>query len=314
MKILLFTHKNDIDGMGNVILAKLAFEKVDYILCGTFNLTENVLKYYEDESIYEYDKIYITDLCLEDPLLSQIAKDERLKGKILLFDHHKTFATPKYTNHSFITVKVSDEKGLCCGTGLFYKYLITENLITENNQAIKEFVELTRQHDTWEWKNIFNNEKARQLATLFDVVGCEGYIDMMTKKLSNNMSIFEFNEFENMLIENRIKQVEDKVKIYANNIYYKEILGLKAGIVFITYEYRNELAEYFKENNYDMDFAMMIALDPGVICYRSVKDGIKVRPVAEFFGGKGHDKAASNPITKESQKKLIKVLTKPNNK
>ena len=314
MKILLFTHKNDIDGMGNAILAKLAFEKVDYILCGTFNLTENVLKYYEDESIYEYDKIYITDLCLEDPLLSQIAKDERLKGKILLFDHHKTFATPKYTNHSFITVKVSDEKGLCCGTGLFYKHLITENLMPENNQAIKEFVELTRQHDTWEWKNIFNNEKARQLATLFDVVGCEGYIDMMTKKLSNNMSIFEFNEFENMLIENRIKQVEDKVKIYANNIYYKEILGLKAGIVFISYEYRNELAEYFKENNYDMDFAMMIALDPGVICYRSVKDGIKVRPVAEFFGGKGHDKAASNPITKESQKKLIKVLTKPNNK
>lgn len=28
MKVLLFTHKNDIDGMGNVVLSKLAFEKL----------------------------------------------------------------------------------------------------------------------------------------------------------------------------------------------------------------------------------------------------------------------------------------------
>lgn len=314
MKVLLFTHKNDIDGMGNAVLAKLAFEEVDYVLCGTFNLTESVSKYYNDGSIYDYDKIFVTDLCLEDPVLSRIAEDNRLNGKILNYDHHKTFTAEKYTRHPFITVQVSDEKGLCCGTSLFYNHLIKEGLIDENNQAIKEFVELTRQHDTWEWKNIYNNEKARYLATLFDVVGCEGYIDMMTRKLLNQENLtFEFDEFESMLIQNRLIQVEEKVKIYSNNIFYKEILGLKAGIVFITYEYRNELAEYFKENNFDMDFAMMIALDPGVVVYRSTKDDVKVRPVAELFGGKGHDKAASNPITEETQKKLVRILTKPNN-
>ncbi len=31
MKVLLFTHKSDIDGMGSVILAKLAFKEVNYI-------------------------------------------------------------------------------------------------------------------------------------------------------------------------------------------------------------------------------------------------------------------------------------------
>ena len=100
------------------------------------------------------------------------------------------------------------------------------------------------------------------------------------------------------------------MKIYSDKIIYKDILGLKAGIVFISYEYRNELAEYFRENNYDMDFAMMIALDPGVVSYRSVKDNVNVREVAEYFGGKGHDKAATNPITNDMQKKLIKILTK----
>ncbi len=29
MKVLLFTHKSDIDGMGNAVLAKLAFENVN---------------------------------------------------------------------------------------------------------------------------------------------------------------------------------------------------------------------------------------------------------------------------------------------
>ena len=57
---------------------------------------------------------------------------------------------------------------------------------------------------------------------------------------------------------------------------------------------------------------MMVALDPGVVSYRSVKDGVKVRPVAELFGGKGHEKAATNPITKEHEQEILKVLTKTN--
>ena len=310
MKVLLFTHKNDIDGMGNAILASLAFDDVKYELCGTFELSEKVLGYYNDGTIYDYDKVFVTDLCLEDPVLSMIAQDERLRDKVLDFDHHKTFACSKYTRHPFITVEVSDDKGLCCGTSLFYNYLVNEGLIDGNNLAIKEFVELTRQHNTWEWKNIYNNEKARYLATLFDVVGSSGYIDLMTNKLSSmDYETFEFNEFEKLLIDNRLIQVEEKLKVYADKVVYKDILGLKAGINFITYEYRNELAQYFKDNAFDIDFAMMIALDPGVVCYRSVRDNVRVRDVAEYFGGKGHDKAASNPITDEVEKKMIKILT-----
>ena len=75
MKVLLFTHKNDIDGMGNAVLANLAFEEVDYVLCGTFDLVKNVSKYYDNGSIYEYDMVFVTDLCLEDPILSKIAND-----------------------------------------------------------------------------------------------------------------------------------------------------------------------------------------------------------------------------------------------
>ena len=308
MKVLLFTHKNDIDGMGNAILAQLAFKEVDYELCGTFDLTSSVESYFEGDKIYQYDRIYVTDLCLEDPVLSKVAMDSKLEGKVLVFDHHKTFTDPKYTSHKFVTVKIEDEYGLCCGTSLFYKHLVSEGLIDKDNKCISEFVELTRQHDTWEWRNIYNNEKSRELSILFDALGYDGYISLMTEKLRKE-DIFEFNSMERVLIDNRKKQISLKCEYYKDKIIYKEILGMKAGIVFITYEYRNELAEYFRENNFDMDFTMMIALDPGVVAYRSVREGKAVRPVAELFGGKGHDKAATNPITSKSKEAILEILT-----
>ncbi len=310
MKVLLFTHKNDIDGMGNAILAQLAFSEVDYVLCGTFELTKSVEKKFENNSIYDYDRIYVTDLCLEDPILSRIAEDEKLNKKIRVFDHHKTFADEKYTKHSFITVKLSNELGLCCGTSLFYNHLLEEKLLPADNEAIKEFVELTRQHDTWEWRNIYNNEKSRELSILFDALGTTGYINMMTKKLKNpKTKVFEYDEMETILIMNRKELIKQKCEYYATQVHYKEILGLKAGIIFITYEFRNEIAEYFRENNFDMDFVMMISFDPVVVSYRSVKEGVHVRPVAEYFGGKGHEKAATNPITPKMEEEILSILT-----
>ena len=132
----------------------------------------------------------------------------------------------------------------------------------------------------------------------------------MTEKLRNKETIvFDYDSMERTLIDNRKQQIAEKCKFYADRIHYREILGMKAGIVFITYEYRNELAEYFRENNFDMDFTMMIAFDPGVVAYRSVKEGVHVRPVAELFGGKGHEKAATNPITDEMLTEILKILT-----
>ena len=123
MKILLFTHKNDIDGMGNVVLSKLAFNNVDYILCETFELNHKVNEFIITKKIYEYDKIFITDLCLSEELLSLINKDEILKNKVQIIDHHKTYDNETYTRYSFVKVKIKNDKGLCCGTSLFYEYL-----------------------------------------------------------------------------------------------------------------------------------------------------------------------------------------------
>ena len=151
---------------------------------------------------------------------------------------------------------------------------------------------------------------SHELTLLFDSVGYNGYIKLMYDKLNIvDGKRFSFSDLENMLISNKIQQVEEKLSNYANKVYYQEVLGLKAGIVFIDYEYRNDLAEFFRQNNFDMDFVMLIALDYGTISYRSIKDNVNVRLVAESMGGKGHDKAASSPISEEKRRNLIKVLT-----
>lgn len=310
MKVLLFTHKSDIDGMGNAVLAKLAFEDVDYVLCETFNLQNEILKYYSDGSIYNYDAIFVTDLWLEEPMLTRVANDRQLKNKFFVFDHHKSALEGNFNKYPFATIRISDEKGLCSGTSLFYKYLISNNLIASNNKAIQDFSELTRKYDTWEWKTKYNDEMAHELSLLFDSVGSDGYIELMYQKLSNDrINEFSFNELERMLIKNKINQVQEKISNYAKKVYYEKIFGLKAGIVFIDYEYRNDLAEYFRQNNFDMDFVMLIALDYGTISYRNIKDDVNVRLIAEAMGGKGHDKAAGSPISEEQKKELIKILT-----
>ena len=306
MKVLLFTHKSDIDGMGNAVLAKLAFENVNYKLCETFNLQNEILKYFEDGSIYNYDMIFVTDLWLEEPTLTKVANDKKLQGKFFVFDHHESALLGGFNKYPFTTIRISDEKGLCSGTSLFYEYLIENGFLLKEEILIKEFSELTRKYDTWEWKTKYNDETPHELTLLFDSVGCDGYIKLMIEKLQEKSSEFKFNELEKMLIANKRQQVLE------SKVVYKEVMGLKAGIVFIDYEYRNDLAEYFRKQNLDMDFAMLIALDYGTISYRNIKDNINVRLIAEAMGGKGHDKASSSPISEEQKKNLIKVLIRKN--
>ena len=307
-KILIFSHLSDIDGMGGVVLAKLAFGDVDFVLCETFNLLDKIKEKIADQSIYEYDQIFITDMWLEDPEV--IWQDPKLKDKVLVFDHHESsLAILENKTYDFITIRIKDELGRCSGTSLFYQYLVNNNLL-QPHASINTFVELTRLYDTWEWVTVKNEPMARNLTTLFNAVGANVYIDLMFDKLDVRPNGFTFSDLELSLINNKNKQIKDKLQSYAKNIIYRNVLGLKAGIVFIDYEYRNDFAQYLRDKQFPMDFVMMISMDNGTISYRYVTAGIKVLPIAEHFGGKGHDYAASSPISHETKKDIINIICK----
>lgn len=306
MKVLIFSHGSDIDGMGGVILGKLAFSDVDFILCETYNLLPKIREKIADQTIYNYDKIFITDMWLEDPEI--VMDDQRLQNKVLVFDHHES-ALPSIENKEvdFITIKIRDEFGRCAGTSLFYEYLCSIGAL-EKNPALDEFVELTRLYDTWEWKTVKNEPRARDLTTLFNAIGGNAYIEIMYNKLQNQLSRFSFNEFEEALIKAKDMQSLKKMQEYSNKIYIREVSNLKAGIIFINYEYRNDFAQYLRDIKFDCDFIMMISMDNGTITYRYVKPGVNVRVIAETFGGKGHDYAATSPINNSTTNQVIDVI------
>jgi hypothetical protein len=123
------------------------------------------------------------------------------------------------------------------------------------------------------------------------------------KKLSGN------NEIEKNLILNKKELTREKLQEFIKTIFYKEIIGYKVGIIFIAYEYRSALIKYLRDNSYDMDVVMMMALDHKTISYRSINKKGSALILAEHFGGKGHEEAAGSQIDEKLLSKIIDVIT-----
>lgn len=309
MKVLLFTHEQDIDGMGNAILGKLAFENFDFITCKTFEINQRVQETIDNGSIYSYDKIFVTDLCIKEPLLGWIDKDERIKEKILILDHHKSEMLEGNDKYSFVNIVLENEKGKVSGTSLFYDYLLMNNYL-ESNVALDELVEWTRQYDTWEWKK-YNNENGRKLHVLFEVLGYQKYIDMVLKMLLRKDGlVFDDEQLEiinkfNEDFKRDVKEILAGMKVYELEIDDKIY---RVGYVNCIYKYRNDINEVImKDNVNDIDTVGMIMTDMDVVSYRNVKP-VDASLIAVYFGGKGHKGAATNPKNNEKFQEVLAMF------
>lgn len=309
MKVLLFTHSQDIDGIGNILLARIAFSNLDAIPCKTFEITKKVAEKIEDKTIYSYDLIFVTDLCIKEPLLSKINQDEQLKDKILVLDHHKSEIDEGNNKYPFVHIIVENGFGKISGTSLFYEYLTYNNYL-QRNPVLDEFVELTRQYDTWEWQTKYKNPKARKLHIILEELGYQKYIEIMTPILEKQ-DIIEFSkEMEQMIInfDQTLQELAPKI-LEQMKIYTETIDGItyKIGFITIPYKYRNEFEVFLTKNNpHDIDTIGMIMTDIDTVSYRRIKN-IDVSKIGTYFGGKGHKAAASNP---QNNPKFIKVLKK----
>ncbi len=305
MKILLFSHSQDIDGAGCAILSKVAFNKCEIIPTKTFEINDNVSKFINDKSIFNFDKIFVTDLCIKEPLLSYINENSELKNKVVILDHHKTEMEEGNNKYSFVNIVLDKDGVKQSGTSLFYNYLIEKDLIKQTN-FLDEFVENTRQYDIWEWESN-NNYEAKKLHILFESLGFDKYIEIILNKINDNSLTFSSNE------NNIIYQYEDNFKKAIEEILNSMkvidllIIGktFKVGFVRCSYKYRNDINKFIKTNNkHNIDVVGMIILDMDTVSYRQVKD-CDVSVIAKYFGGKGHREAASNL---QSNSLFVKII------
>lgn len=316
-KIIIFSHENDIDGMGSIILGKKAFSDIDYVLASNVNVLEEKFRnMLENGQLDGYDNIYITDLSLYRPAIDLVNDNKNLSNKVLVFDHHRSAINDGYDKYSFVTLKESDETGKKrCGTDLFYEYLIDNNYI-KRTQSLDDFVELTRLEDTWEWKySGSKGVKAHDLAILFNVIGIDNYISLMTNELSKDSEIFELSKAEQAIVENRKREYLALLNnIWNDSECFVDISNNKFSAVYAEYEYRNELAEYVKTLNIeDLKYLVIIALEKGQFgqkSYRSIDESFDVGKIADEHGGSGHPGAASVNITEEQRKHALVLKSK----
>ena len=319
LKVIIFSHESDIDGLGSIVLGKLAFDDIEYDLSpNVITLEEKFRSLIESKEIYKYDKIYITDLALYNPSLELVSKDPILSKRVLVFDHHRSAINEGCDRFDFTTITETDETGKKkCGTELFYEYLCASGLISKTN-ALDSFVELTRLEDTWEWKKTGElGESAHDLAILFNGVGIDEYINKMYSKLSNKPDEFSLTKEEQKIVTTKKEEYAALLRsIWSNAEFFKDESNNSLAAVFADYEYRNEIAEHAKKQNIEeLKYLIIVALEQGAFgqkSYRSIEEGFDVGKIAEAHGGNGHPSAASVNITEEQKKYALTLKNKSN--
>lgn len=318
MRVLIFSHENDIDGMGGVILGNLAFEDVDYILSPSVTHLESTFRTHLESGTFDaYDRIFITDLALANPSLELVSKDEDLSKKITILDHHASSVKDRLNIYDFTIVMEEDENGKKrCGTDLFYEYLTSHGLL-DKSPALDDFVELTRLEDTWDWKNAgVRGQKAHDLAILFGGIGIDPYIESLTSKIKSAKDTIELSPEENAIITSEKEKFKAKMEEFWESAQiFEDEFGNRYASLFADYPYRNEIAEYVRalDDNKGIKYIIIIALEKppfGQKSYRSIEADFDVNVVAMAHGGGGHQAAASVNITEEQREKCLTLEKK----
>lgn len=302
-KVLIFSHKSDNDGITPVILSKLVFSEVDYILEEPSTIDDSFKKEYEAGTFNRYDFIFVTDLCISKELAEKIEQDEKNKNKILVFDHHHTRL--EMNAYSFITV-VSEQNGKKeCASSLYYQFLL-EHYSNEvlKKEVVSSMVELVRLLDTWTWKEE-NIVEAKWLGNLFDIYGREYYMEYYQKFCLNEDKFF-FCEAQRYLLEVEEVRIQNYISKKEKEIYSVVLHGYRVGVVFAEFyrsELGNTLANKYQEK---YDFFVVINISRSV-SYRGVKE-IDLGSFASIYGGAGHQKAAGSSLPKHLLENIIQMI------
>jgi oligoribonuclease NrnB/cAMP/cGMP phosphodiesterase (DHH superfamily) len=290
MKIKLFTH-TDLDGVGCAIVAKHAFEDVDYTLCEYKDINEKVTEFITSQAYKDYERAFITDISVNDQVAEYIEmiNQDLNREFFMLFDHHPTALD--LNKYKWANVTVEHTAGTkASGTTLFDLQLIAEGHLSHKMWDLGQFTEKVRRYDTWEWMNKYDDTHAKQLNDLLYIIGQSKFI----KRFAADSSI-EFTEGELLLLEVEEKRIESYINSKRKELVKSEAHGYKIGYVFAD-QNQSILGNTLAKENLDVDLIVMI--DPGSrkLSYRAVKDEVDVSTLAQMFGGGGHPKASGSQI------------------
>lgn len=319
IKVKLFTH-NDLDGVGNAILAQLAFgkENVDVNYCDYKQINSVVAEFVAKGGYSDYDMVYITDISVDADVAEMINKFA--PNRFLLLDHHKTAL--HLNVNKWATVKVSSEVGIEAGTHLFYKHLLNLGYFqtAPYRDALQVFVEKVRRYDSWEWVNVYNDKNAGSLNQLLYLIGIKDFVNHYVDQFLNR-SWFSVSEGEwlQMFTETHatIIKLDNKKKSAYIRRKEKQMFSIKvgkytAGVVFAE-QYISELGNELAKSYPALDYIAMIDMGSMKVSLRGIHDHIDLgRDVASNYGGGGHAKASGMNFNHKIVEVVAKTIFKIN--
>lgn len=300
MRIALFTHVRDIDGMGCAILTKLFADIEITYFCDYTDVEYKFKSFLANENYMKYHKIIMSDLSMGEftSLPSIIENDNYLKEHFVLLDHHES--SMHLNQYDWAVVKTLDNNTneLTCATKLVYEYFIEYGGFSKQ-KYIDEFVEHIRLYDTWDWKKVPHIKEPYYLTLLFELWGVNYFVLYFKNMLeTKNYSLPNDALFLAQLKE---KEILSYVQRKSVSVIEKELQGYRCGIVFAEL-YRNDIADNLK-SKYDI-----VIIIGDTLSFRTEKDDIDLNKFASKYGGGGHRKTAGGQITLEQKETFISIL------
>jgi nanoRNase/pAp phosphatase (c-di-AMP/oligoRNAs hydrolase) len=303
-KKALITHIADPDGAFPIILSKLVFDNMDTFSCDVKEVDQTLTNILESNEVY--DAIYIVDLNITEEMAIKINKDETLKEKIKVFDHH---ATNEFLNkYPFEKVVIEKDGRKECGTTLFYEYLKTyydKEIL--HKESLTTLIELIRQNDTFDFKEE-TKKQAFDLSAIYEIYGREKYIEHYYHFIKEN-DTFYFTEVEKTLLEIENDKTTAYIEEKLSHVKFATIHNINVGIVFAEKNRSilgNEMATRFQDK---IDIAIIINVDRSV-SYRAVKEEVDIASLAIPQKGGGHKHAGGSPLPKDIQQKITEYIFK----
>lgn len=308
MKTLILSHKADIDGLSPVIFLNLIRQNLDVCLLNANDICPKVKEIIQNKSYKNYNEIYITDLTL-DKETCELIMSTGYDDKFFAFDHHALNLVAN--NYPFATAISTNDQGVNeCATSLFYKFLVGKYPEIFDKPSLRDYTELVRLSDTWDWAKT-NNQDANKLSDLLNILGREEYILTFTDFLKSNQE-FKFTDSQLYLLEVEQKRIKRYLEESEKTMFHATLCGHPCGIVFAE-QHRSLLGNYLAEKySYCIDFVVLINMQQG-ISFRCNKDNVNVGEIATIYGGGGHVKASGAPMDNSLKKEIIKIILEDNN-
>lgn len=293
---VLYSH-NDLDGVSCGILAKCAFgDKIDVRYHSITSLNHQVRRYLDRYPVKgsPEDVLFITDLSVSPELIDPLDTLVREGGQVRLIDHHKT--AEHFNDYSWARVSVRHSDGrLASATTLLYDYLTSHGLLKPTG-AMKEYAELVRLYDTWEWETE-NNIQAKRLNDLFYMLSPDEFEVKMIERLLNR-DTFTFDDFEAKILDMEEGKIERYIRRKRRELIQTFIGEECAGIVYAE-SYHSELASELGTANPHLDYIAILNMGSRKMSLRTIHDHIDVSAIAMRYGGGGHAKASGCTIGEE---------------